>query len=225
MLYLALIAQSAAFVAVVWLLLRHLRGRDAALERDRRRARADEIQTLLQRIQAPQQAVLEHAVQHAGPPPDGSPRSERESAEASDEQLRARLMVEEIEALERDQLRAVGFDLEPQSGGCSRSSGRATTTGSSTRAGSLSFQTAGMVGVASPSKPNYRIRNTYNWVRMVVEAKTSAATQRVPGYEVTPSTDDPTTRPPPASPARSPRTATTSGASAASPPRPSPPPS
>jgi hypothetical protein len=113
MLYLALIAQSAAFVAVVWLLLRHLRGRDAALERDRD-ARRDEIQTLLQRIQAPQQAVLEHAVRHAGPPPDGSPRSERESAEASDEQLRARLMVEEIEALERDQLRAVGFDLEPQ---------------------------------------------------------------------------------------------------------------
>jgi hypothetical protein len=56
--------------------------------------------------------------------------------------------------------------------------------------GALRFQTSGMVGIASATKPNYRIRNTYNWVGAIVEAKTSAATQRVPGYEVTPSTDD-----------------------------------
>jgi hypothetical protein len=52
------------------------------------------------------------------------------------------------------------------------------------------IQSSGMVGVASPTKPSYRIRNTYNWVAAVVEAKVSASTQRVPGYEITPSTDD-----------------------------------
>jgi hypothetical protein len=57
--------------------------------------------------------------------------------------------------------------------------------------GGLTFQATGMTGVAGANKANYRIRNTYNWVRMVVDTKTSAATQRIPGYEVTPSTDDP----------------------------------
>src|SRR6266542_1214964 len=55
----------------------------------------------------------------------------------------------------------------------------------------LRFQTAGMVGIVSGDKANHRIRNTYNWVQSIVEAKVSAATQRIPGYEVTPSTDDP----------------------------------
>jgi hypothetical protein len=40
-------------------------------------------------------------------------------------------------------------------------------------------------------KPPHRIRNNYNFIRMIVEGKVSAATQRVPGYEVTPSTTDP----------------------------------
>src|SRR5689334_13073112 len=56
--------------------------------------------------------------------------------------------------------------------------------------GSLAYQSAGMTGVTTASKPNYRIRNTYNFAGAIVEAKVSAATQRVPGYEVTPSTDD-----------------------------------
>lgn len=39
-------------------------------------------------------------------------------------------------------------------------------------------------------KPAHRIRNTYNFIQSIVEGKVSAATQRVPGYEVDPSTDD-----------------------------------
>jgi hypothetical protein len=40
-------------------------------------------------------------------------------------------------------------------------------------------------------KPPHRIRNKYNFIRPIVEAKVSAATQRVPSYEVTPATTDP----------------------------------
>jgi hypothetical protein len=39
-------------------------------------------------------------------------------------------------------------------------------------------------------KPQHRIRNRYPFIQMLVEAKVSAATQRVPGYEITPSTGD-----------------------------------
>ena len=39
-------------------------------------------------------------------------------------------------------------------------------------------------------KPPHRVRNKYNYVRLLTEAKVSAATQRVPGYEITPSTGD-----------------------------------
>lgn len=39
-------------------------------------------------------------------------------------------------------------------------------------------------------KPGHRIRNKYNFLRLMIEAKVSASTQRVPGYEITPSTDD-----------------------------------
>lgn len=40
-------------------------------------------------------------------------------------------------------------------------------------------------------KPPHRIRNRYNFIRPIVEDKVSAATQRIPGYEIDPSTTDP----------------------------------
>ncbi len=40
-------------------------------------------------------------------------------------------------------------------------------------------------------KPPHRIRNRYNQIRPIVEDKVSAATQRVPSYEIVPSTADP----------------------------------
>jgi hypothetical protein len=40
-------------------------------------------------------------------------------------------------------------------------------------------------------KPLHRVRNTYNFAASIIEGKVSGATQKVPGYEVTPSTDDP----------------------------------
>lgn len=39
-------------------------------------------------------------------------------------------------------------------------------------------------------KPPHRIRNKYNFIRPIVEDKVSASTQRVPGYEVNPTTTD-----------------------------------
>lgn len=39
-------------------------------------------------------------------------------------------------------------------------------------------------------KPPHRIRNKYNFIRPIVEAKVSAATQRVPSYEITPTSTD-----------------------------------
>jgi hypothetical protein len=57
-------------------------------------------------------------------------------------------------------------------------------------AGKLTFQASGVAGVAAQGKPVYRIRNTYNYVQAVIEAKTSAATSRVPNYECVPATDD-----------------------------------
>src|SRR4051812_9058543 len=42
----------------------------------------------------------------------------------------------------------------------------------------------------SGGKPNHRIRNTYNFLAAIVEAKVSAATSRQPGYEVDPSSSD-----------------------------------
>ena len=41
------------------------------------------------------------------------------------------------------------------------------------------------------AKPGHRIRNSYNFIRPIVTAKASRATQRMPGYEVVPSTSDP----------------------------------
>lgn len=40
-------------------------------------------------------------------------------------------------------------------------------------------------------KPPHRIRNTYNFIHQIVEGKVSQSTQRVPGYDITPSTTDP----------------------------------
>lgn len=40
-------------------------------------------------------------------------------------------------------------------------------------------------------KPAHRIRNRYNEIRPIVEERISAATQRVPSYDVSPSTTDP----------------------------------
>jgi hypothetical protein len=40
-------------------------------------------------------------------------------------------------------------------------------------------------------KQNYRVRNKYNFVGNVVAGKVSAASQRVPGYEIDPSSSDP----------------------------------
>jgi hypothetical protein len=42
----------------------------------------------------------------------------------------------------------------------------------------------------SGGKPGHRIRNTYNFLASIVEAKTSAATSRQPGYEVDPTSSD-----------------------------------
>lgn len=41
-----------------------------------------------------------------------------------------------------------------------------------------------------PGKQDHRIRNTYNFAHSIVEGKVSAASQRVPGYEVDPSNSD-----------------------------------
>lgn len=41
-------------------------------------------------------------------------------------------------------------------------------------------------------KPPHRVRSKINFIRPIVEAKVSAATQRIPSYDVSPSTTDPT---------------------------------
>jgi len=59
--------------------------------------------------------------------------------------------------------------------------------------GALRFLSTALVD-AEGGKPSHRIRNTYNFIQSIVEGKVSAATQRVPGYEVDPSTNDNQTR-------------------------------
>ena len=44
---------------------------------------------------------------------------------------------------------------------------------------------------AGGGKPPHKIRNSYNFIRPIIEDKVSAATQRVPNFEVVPSTTDP----------------------------------
>lgn len=55
--------------------------------------------------------------------------------------------------------------------------------------GVLNFQETNP-GVRS-GKPSHRVRNRYNFIRPMVDAKVSSSTTRVPGYEVTPTTTDP----------------------------------
>src|SRR6266496_5591759 len=41
------------------------------------------------------------------------------------------------------------------------------------------------------NKPRWRIRNTYNYIRPVVEGKISTVTQKIPNFEVLPTANDP----------------------------------
>lgn len=58
--------------------------------------------------------------------------------------------------------------------------------------GALNFQST-VTSVNGTGKPPHRVRNKYNYIGPIVDAKVSAATQRVPSYEITPSSTDPTT--------------------------------
>jgi hypothetical protein len=53
----------------------------------------------------------------------------------------------------------------------------------------VSYQLATIPG--GGGKPPHRIRNRFNFIRPIIEDKVSAATQRVPNFEVNPSTTDP----------------------------------
>lgn len=55
--------------------------------------------------------------------------------------------------------------------------------------GGLNYQET-MRGVSS-GRPSHRVRNRYNFIRPMVDAKVSSSTTRVPGYEVNPSSTDP----------------------------------
>jgi hypothetical protein len=57
--------------------------------------------------------------------------------------------------------------------------------------GALDFQST-VMNATGAGKPPHRIRNTYNFIRPIVEAKVSAATQRIPSYEITPTSSDET---------------------------------
>lgn len=59
--------------------------------------------------------------------------------------------------------------------------------------GQLIFQDT-VSHVYGGKRPPHRIRNKYNFIQPIVEAKISQATQRVPSYEVVPSTTDPEDR-------------------------------
>lgn len=119
---------AATQLMTIALVLRHLRGKDrettAAVERlaaladpqavavrlvetveREREARRDEIQTLLQRIQAPERAVIEHGEKHA--PDDGAatyPLSEEETVQAQDARLQALTAIEQLEREEAGSL-------------------------------------------------------------------------------------------------------------------------
>ena len=120
----AFILQGAAFLAVLVFVLRHNAARqdahDAAIAalaaqsqntarrliesvESEREARRDEIQTLLQRIQAPEQAVIQHAADTATEPPQSAyPHTEQEQAEAQDAALLAERTLQMIHAAEAD---------------------------------------------------------------------------------------------------------------------------
>jgi hypothetical protein len=77
---------------------------------DEREAQNRERQTLLQRIQAPQAAIIDHSVAVAGPPPNGRPLSEEESAIASDDRLAQEIAA--IQARELAELQRMGLVTE-----------------------------------------------------------------------------------------------------------------
>src|SRR3954469_6569687 len=52
-------------------------------------------------------------------------------------------------------------------------------------------QRATVTNVRGGGKPPHRIRNSYNFIRPIVEDKVSSATQRIPQFNVEPSTTDP----------------------------------
>jgi hypothetical protein len=52
-------------------------------------------------------------------------------------------------------------------------------------------QTPTTTTASGGGKPPHKIRNSYNFIRPIVEDKVSAATQRIPGFNVDPSTNDP----------------------------------
>jgi hypothetical protein len=55
--------------------------------------------------------------------------------------------------------------------------------------GALRFLSTALIDVTG-GKPSHRIRNTYNFIQSIVEGKVSAVTQKVPGYEIDPSSSD-----------------------------------
>lgn len=57
--------------------------------------------------------------------------------------------------------------------------------------GFLGFQSTAQFAVPGAGKPPHRIRNTYNFIKPIVMGKVSAASQRIPSYEILPSTTDP----------------------------------
>jgi HAMP domain-containing protein len=105
MILIATLTTTCAFALILWAVLRanaQTVDRLVTTIRDEAAAHRDETQKLLQRIQAPQQAVLEHAVAGAGAVTDGRPLTEVESAQASDERLKMQMLVAQVEAMEND---------------------------------------------------------------------------------------------------------------------------
>lgn len=97
---------TSAFGLLLWTVLRtHQASLDrlvGTLEREQQ-AHREETQMLLQRIQAPHQAVVQHAQQTAGPAPSGLPLTEEESAMAQDQALQAKAVLDQIKAMEADE--------------------------------------------------------------------------------------------------------------------------
>lgn len=60
-----------------------------------------------------------------------------------------------------------------------------------TNKGHLSFQSSGQTPNPGAPRPPHRIRNQYNFIRPIVAGKVSTLTQRIPSYEILPSTTDP----------------------------------
>lgn len=109
---LVLLLQPCMFAVMLWLVLRYLQARDTARDAALQELTAreqSERQILLQRIQAPQQAVVEHAYRDQ-PVPDGSPRTEQEAAVASDDQVLQQIL--EMERMQQAEMRSLGMVAE-----------------------------------------------------------------------------------------------------------------